>query len=66
MGGSSGLTVGSGSAVGVGVGGISGGMGRTLVGNAYIARVVKDIVKCIEVGFWHTHEVGSEEQVEIW
>ena len=24
---------------------------------------MKDIVKCIEAGVWHTHEVGTDEQV---
>ena len=38
-------------------------MGRTRVGNGGIANVVKDIVKSIEAGFWHTHDVGSEEHI---
>ena len=52
------LTLGS----GLGVGGIDGGMGRTCVGNEGIAGVVKVIVRHIEAGVWHTHDVGLEEQ----
>ena len=57
------MTVGSRSVVGVGVGGNAGGMGRTRVGNEGIAGFVKHIVKCIEAGFLHTREVGSDELV---
>ena len=61
--GGSGLTVGSGSVVGVGVSGIAGGMGRILIVNGGIVGVVKDIAKTVEAGFGHTHEVGSEEHI---
>ena len=57
--------------VGVGNGGIAGladvgngGIaGRVDVGNGGIAGVVKDIVRSIEAVFWHTHDVGTEEQI---
>ena len=46
--------------VGVGNGGLAGRVDVD-VGNGGIAGVVKDIVRSIEAGLWHTHNVGTED-----
>ena len=69
--GDGGIAVGSGLTGGVGVGGIAVGMGLdSWYGRAHgrdgdcgIGSIVKNMMRHIEAVFWHTHDVGAEEQV---